>query len=101
MYKTGMTVQYTTPAGQVKTGKYVKDTPSGRAVVMVDGRKTLPPKKILRQVKKKPSGGSENLNTLLALGDLSGKISKEAEKLREQRREFFSRSVEQGNKERL
>ena len=53
MYKTGMTVQYTAPDGKVKTGEYVKDTPSGRAVVMVDGRKTLPPKKILRQVKKK------------------------------------------------
>ena len=55
MYKTGTIVQYTTAGGAVRMGEYIKDTPSGRAVVIVNGKKTLPPKKLLKRViKKKP-----------------------------------------------
>ena len=107
--KIGQQVSYKTPSGALRSGKYLRDS-GKRAVIMVDGKERFAPKDKLfhrkvtkkptkiekaikankgKPVKKKPavkkkgeSLGQQNLNLLLRLGDLSDKISQEADKKR-------------------
>ena len=76
LYKTGTIVQYTTAGGKVRMGEYIKDTPSGKAVVMVDGRKTLPPKTLLKRVKKKEEPKKAKRMLRIDIYDKSGNTIK-------------------------